>query len=55
MDDSAVYNQNRLSAGLNMDFMKNVRGEIYYMLKSDRGRAKWTDANILGLRLKAIF
>lgn len=55
IDDSAVFNQNRFSAGLGMEFLKNIKGEVYYMLKSDRGRVKWTDANILGLKLKVAF
>lgn len=55
IDDSVVFNQNRFSAGASIDLMRNVRGEIYYTLKSDRGRVKWTDANILGLKLKASF
>lgn len=55
LDDSAVFNQNRFSAGLGISFLKNLKGEVYYLLKSDRGRVKWTDANILGLKLKAAF
>ena len=55
LDDSAVFNQNRFSSGLGMQFAGFLKGEVYYMLKSDKNRNKWTDANILGLKLKAVF
>lgn len=55
LDDNAVFNQNRFSAGFGLALWKDLKGEIYYMRKSDRGRVKWTDANILGLALKAAF
>jgi len=55
IDDSAVFNQNRFSSGLTMEFWNNVKGDVYYLLKCDRGRVKWTDAHILGLKLKISF
>jgi len=49
-------NQNRFSAGLGMSLLKNLKAELYYMLKSDKGsNGKWIDANILGTRLKLAF
>ena len=55
IDDNMVFNQNRFTAGLGMEFCRSIKGEVYYLLKSDRGRTKWTDANILGLKLKVAF
>lgn len=55
IDDSVIFNQNRFTAGIGMEFWKNIKGEAYYLLKSDRGRTKWTDANVLGLKLKVSF
>jgi hypothetical protein len=54
MDDGQRLNKNRFSAGLSMNIIKNLKGEIYYMLQSSKS-TKWTEANILGTKLKLSF
>lgn len=48
-------NRNRFYSGLGFSFNKNLKGEIYYMLQSTKGSGKWTDANVLGFKLKLAF
>ncbi len=52
-------NQNRFFAGLGFIITKNLKGEIYYMLKSTKNYSKlestWTEANVLGTKLKLAF
>jgi hypothetical protein len=49
------FNKNRISSGLAFNLTKNCKAEIYYMLESTRGKVKWTDANILGTKIKISF
>lgn len=49
------FNQNRFSAGFSMNLIKNLKGEIYYMLQSSKSSDKWIDTNVLGTKLKIIF
>ncbi len=53
-DDGQRLNKNRATAGLGMDITRNLKGEIYYMLQSSKSR-KWTEANVLGTKLKLAF
>ena len=53
-DDGQRLNKNRATAGLAMTITKNLKGEIYYMLQSSKSR-KWTEANVLGTKLKLAF
>ncbi|MFA5200001.1 MAG: DUF2490 domain-containing protein [Candidatus Omnitrophota bacterium] len=53
-DDSQRLNKNRASVGLAMTLTKNFKGEVYYMLQSSKSQ-KWTEANVLGTKLKLIF
>mgnify|MGYP003395037492 CR=1 FL=1 len=53
-DDGQRLNQNRACAGLGMAFNKNLKAEIYYMLQSSKG-VMWTEANVLGTKLKLVF
>ena len=50
-------NQNRFSSGLGFKITKNMKGEIYYMLQSNKssGTCVWKDANVLGTKLKIAF
>ncbi len=54
-DNSQTLNKNRFSAGAGISFTKNLKGEIYYMLQSTKGATQWTDANILGTKVKLAF
>lgn len=47
--------QNRFSPGLSMNFTKNLKGEVYYMLQRTKSSGKWVDANILGTKIKTAF
>jgi hypothetical protein len=49
------FNQNRFSSGLGMNFTKNFKAEIYYMLLSNKSSGKWKDSNVLGTKLKLTF
>jgi hypothetical protein len=53
-DNSQTLNKNRFSAGAGMSLTRNLKAEIYYMLQSSKS-VKWTDANILGTKLKLAF
>lgn len=49
------FNQNRFSSGIGMNLAKDIKGEIYYMLQSTKSSGKWSEANILGTKLKIAF
>ena len=49
------FNQNRFSSGLGMNLTENTKVEIYYMLQNTKSSGVWTDANVLGIRLKLAF
>jgi hypothetical protein len=49
------FRRNRFAAGVSFDLIKNVKGDIYYMLQSTKKSGRWTDANILGMKVKAAF
>jgi len=51
----ADLNQNRFSSGLTMNLTKNIKADIYYMIQSTKSSNKWTDANVLGTKLKIAF
>ena len=54
---STDLTQNRFCAGLGVNITKNIKGEVYYMLQSVKNTdtGKWTDANVLGTKLKISF
>ena len=54
IDDGQRFNKNRATAGLGMNITNNLKAEIYYMLQSSKS-AKWTEANVLGTKLKLAF
>lgn len=54
-DDGQRMNENRAYAGLAMSITKNLKGEIYYMLRSSKSGVKWTATNVLGTKLKLAF
>ncbi len=53
--DKNGLNQNRLAPGLGINITDNVKAEIYYMLVSTKSSGKWSDANVLGTKLKVAF
>lgn len=55
IDDGQRLNENRAYAGLALNITKNIKGEIYYMLRSTKSSNKWTEANVLGTKLKISF
>jgi hypothetical protein len=48
-------NENRFATGLGMSLTKNIKAEIYYMLRSTKSSGVWKDANVLGTKLKFVF
>ncbi len=54
--DSTGFNENRFSSGMEFDLTKYVKADIYYMLKGNRITGdKWTNANVLGTKVKIAF
>lgn len=49
------FNQNRFSPGIGMTLFKNIKAEIYYMLQTTKSGSRWTDANVLGTKVKLSF
>lgn len=50
------FNENRFCPGIEFVLTKYVKGDIYYMLKDNRiSGSKWTDANVLGTKIKIAF
>lgn len=52
--DKKDLNKNRLYLGFEMGFLKNLKGEIFYLWQSTKG-SKWKDYNVLGTSLKLVF
>jgi len=50
-----AFSRNRFYSGFGMNFTKNLKGEIYYLLQSSRSGNNWVDANVLGTKLKLLF
>ncbi|MCX5696335.1 MAG: DUF2490 domain-containing protein [Candidatus Omnitrophica bacterium] len=50
-------NENRLFAGFAFNLLKNLKGEICYMLRSTKnsGICTWSDTNVLNTKLKLSF
>lgn len=53
--NTSWWRRNRFAAGVTLDIIKNIKGDIYYMLQSTKKSGLWTDANILGMKIKAAF
>jgi len=49
------FNQNRFSSGFSMRLSEQLKAELYYMLVSAKKAGGWSDANVLGLKLKVSF
>jgi len=49
------FSRNRFYSGLGMNFTKNIKAEVYYMLQSSKSSGKWTNANVFGTKLKIAF
>ncbi len=53
--NTAFFRRNRFDAGASFEFAKNLKGDVYYRLQCTKKSGRWTDANILGLKLKVSF
>ena len=50
------FSENRFCSGLEFGLPKYVKADVYYMVRSMRGAGdKWSEANVLGTRLKVSF
>ncbi len=47
--------RNRLYGGFGFTIFRNVKGEIYYLLQSSKKSGSWTDANVVGTKIKLAF
>lgn len=50
-----ALSENRGYCGFLFSFFNNLKGELYYMLKSNKTGGKWKAGNILGAKVKLIF
>lgn len=48
-------NENRFYSGLGFSLTKDIKGEIYYLLRSLKNSGTWTDANVLGTKFRILF
>ena len=53
--NGAVFRRDRFDAGVSIDLVKHLKGEVYYRLQSTKKSGRWTDYNILGMKLKVSF
>jgi len=53
--ENAAFSRNRFSAGLSMNLTKNLKAEAYYLLQSTRSAGRWTEANVLGTKVRLAF
>lgn len=53
--NGVVLSRNRLYSGLGFSLTKDIKAEIYYLLQSSKSAGTWTDANVLGTKLKITF
>ena len=54
-DYNSGFDQNRFSVGVCVNVNQHLTPEVYYMVQDSKGSTKWTDANVLGLKLKLRF
>lgn len=50
-----AFSRNRFYSGFAITPARNWKAEIYYLLQSSRSNNKWTDANVLGAKVKLAF
>jgi len=53
--EDATLSRNRFYSGFGFKMFKNVGGEIFYLLQTTKGSDVWTDANVLGTKIKISF
>jgi len=53
--DGTAFTRNRFFSGLGFNLTKNLKAEIYYLLQASKSAHKWTDANVLGTKIKLLF
>ncbi|MBM3244755.1 MAG: DUF2490 domain-containing protein [Candidatus Omnitrophica bacterium] len=53
--NSSGFSRNRFYSGFGMNFTKNIKSEIYYLLQSSKTSDRWIDANVLGTKIKVVF
>ena len=53
--DGESFSRNRIYSGFSLNFAKNIKGEIYYLLQSTKSDDNWQDINVLGIALKVAF
>ena len=46
------FSENRFFSGLSFNLAKNIKTEVYYMLRCTKGIDMWIDSNVLGIKLK---
>lgn len=50
-----AFSRNRFYTGITMNFTKNLKAEIYYLLQNSRSSGEWPVANVFGTKVKLIF
>jgi len=55
LKNDGYLSRNRFYAGLGFNLTECIKCEVYYLFQSDKSSGKWTDANVLGTKVKVIF
>ncbi|MEW5758825.1 MAG: DUF2490 domain-containing protein [Candidatus Omnitrophota bacterium] len=50
-----AFTRNRFYTGAGATFTKNLKGELFYLLQSNRDGKKWKQSNVLGVKIKLVF
>lgn len=50
-----AFTRNRFSSGVSANITKNIKGEVYYLLQSNREGKTWEQSNVLGAKIKFTF
>ena len=49
------FTRNRLYAGFGLKPFKHLKADLFYMLQTSKKSRTWSDANVIGLKLNAVF
>lgn len=49
------FNRNRYSCGCGFTIIKNLKGELFYLLQSAKSNGGWAQTNVLGTKIKISF
>lgn len=50
-----AFTRNRFYSGAGITLTKNLKGELFYLLQSNRDGKTWKQSNVLGAKIKLVF